>query len=175
MIGYSTNLLRHPKFLPLKNESFDLLVIGWFLNDYALGLSGHFHCPSVVISPNVNMYPIRRFSGSSNSVSTIPSVLMGVSSKMAFFDRVYNLFAYAMECLMFEFSFYFYSMPYYNEEFPPDKYPSYEEVLRNVSLVLVAQHFSGQVPEALLPNVIEIEGIHVKKEPSPLPTVWRYL
>lgn len=171
MVGYSANLLRHPKFLAIKNEQFDLLVIGWFLNEYALGLSGHFHCPSVVISPNVNFYPIRQFSGNPSSVSTIPSVFMAVNPKMTFLDRLFNFVAYIVECVMFEITFHFYTMPYYNEEFPPDKYPSYNEVLKNVSLVLVAQHFSGQKPEALLPNVIEIEGIHVKKEPSPLPKV----
>ncbi|KAG4070752.1 hypothetical protein HA402_010978 [Bradysia odoriphaga] len=169
MVGYSMNLLKHPKFLALKNEHFDLVIIGWFLNDYVLGLSGHFHCPSVIITPNVNFYPIRQYSGNPSSVSTVPSVLIGVNPNMAFFDRVLNLFAYIVEFLVFEFNFYWYSMPYYKEAFPPHQYPPYAEVLKNVSLVLVSQHFSGQASEALLPNVIEVEGIHVRKEPTPLP------
>ncbi|XP_037031395.1 UDP-glucosyltransferase 2-like [Bradysia coprophila] len=170
MAGESMNLLRHPKFLALKKEHFDLVIIGWFLNDYALGLSGHFHCPSVIITANKNLYPIRQFSGNPSSALTIPTVLIEVNPRMAFFDRVLNLFAYIVEFLMFEFIFHWYAMPYYKEAFPPHQYPSYDEVSKNVSLVLVAQHFSGHVPEALLPNVIEIEGLHVEKEPSPLPT-----
>lgn len=175
LVGYSVKLMRHPKFLALKNEQFDLLVVGWYMNEYALGLSGHFHCPSVVISPNVNFYPIRKFSGNPSSVSTIPSILVGsnfeAGSKMTFLQRVLNLLAYVMECISFEFTFYFYSMPFYDEEFPPGRYPSYSDVLKNVSLVLVTQHFSSQTPEALLPNVIEVEGMHIKKKPSPLPAV----
>lgn len=171
MVGYSMNLMRHPKFLPLKDESFDLLVVGWFMNEYVLGLSGHFHCPSVVISPNVNFYPIRKFSGNPSSESTIPSVMLGVNPEMKFLDRIFNFLANIVEGIMFEVTLHFYALPYYTEEFPPDKYPPYEEVVKNVSLVMVAQHFSGQVSEALLPNVIEVEGMHVKKEPSPLPTV----
>lgn len=171
MVGYSMNLMRHPKFLPLKNESFDLLVVGWFMNEYVFGLSGHFHCPSVVISPNVNLYPIRKLSGNPSSESSIPSVMLGVNPEMKFLDRIFNFLAYIVERLMFEFTFHFYALPYYNEEFPRDKYPPYEEVVKNVTLILLAQHFSGQVSEALLPNVIEVEGMHVKKEPSPLPTV----
>ncbi|XP_037031394.1 UDP-glucosyltransferase 2-like [Bradysia coprophila] len=174
LVGYSMNLLKHPKFLALKNEHFDLVIIGWLTNDYVLGLSGHFHCPSVIITPNVNFYPIRQYSGNPSSMSTIPSVLMGVNPKMAFFDRVSNFFAYIVEFFVFEFNFYWYAMPYYKEAFPPDQYPTYDEVLKNVSLVLVSQHFSGHVPEALLPNVIEIEGLHVEKEPSPLPTDIKY-
>lgn len=171
MVTNSLNILRHPNFLPLKSESFDLLIVGYFMNEYVLGLSGHFHCPTVMISPNVNFYPIRKFSGNPSSVSTIPSFMFEVSSEMSFWDRICNLLAYIAECAMFEFVFHWYSKPIYNEEFPPDKYPSYEEVVQNVSLVLVMQHFSGQISEALLPSVIEVEGIHVKKEPSPLPTV----
>lgn len=174
LAGYSMNLLKHPKFLPLKNEHFDLVIIGWCLNDYVLGLSGHFRCPSVIITANVNFYPIRLFSGNPSSASTIPSIMMEVSPKMAFFDRVANLFAYIVEFFMFEIVSYWYTMPNYKEAFPPHQYPSYDEVLKNVSLVLVTQHFSGQVPEALLPNVIEVEGMHVQKEPSPLPVVRNY-
>lgn len=171
MAGESKNLLKHPKFLSLKNEHFDLVIIGWFINEYVIGLSGHFHCPSIVITPNKNIYPIRLFSGNPSSVSTIPSVMIEVNPKMEFVDRVINLFAYIAEFFMFEFVFHWYAMPYYKELFPPHQYPPYDEVLKNVSLVLVSQHFSGHVPEALLPNVIEIEGLHVEKETSPLPTV----
>jgi len=140
------------------------------MNEYVLGLSAHFHCPAVVISPNVNFYPIRRFSGNPSGVSTMPSIMIGVSSTMTFMDRISNFFVSIVEFLMFEFTIHFYTIPIYNEEFPPTSYPPFEEVVRNVSLVLVSQHFSGQVSEALLPNVIEVEGMHVKKEPSPLPT-----
>lgn len=171
LTGYSINLMRHPKFLPLKSEHFDLLVIGWFLNEYALGLSAHFHCPSVIISPNVNFYAMRRLSGNPSSVTTVPSLIFGINPDMKFLDRVYNVFAYGIEFLMFETMFQFYTMPHYTKEFPPDKYPPFDEVLKNVSLVLITQHFSTQNSEALLPNVIEVEGMHIKKKPDPLPTV----
>lgn len=53
--------------------------------------------------------------------------------------------------------------------FPPDRYRSYEESLKNVSLLLLNTHFSSTRPRAYLPNVIEVGGLQVKPTPSPLP------
>lgn len=167
----SVDLMNHKKFLPLKNETFDLLVLGWMMNDYALGLSAHFKCPSVVISPNANFYLMRKFAGNPNSASTIPSVFVNYVTPMTFFDRLQNVGIYLLEFAILEGVNHLFMKPLYVEAFPPDKYPSYDEVIKNVSLILVSQHFSGRTPEPLLPGVIEVEGMHVKKEPSPLPEV----
>lgn len=167
----SLDMMNHEKFLPLMNETFDLLVLGWFMNDYALGLSGHFKCPSVVISPNVNFYTMRKFSGNPSSISTITSVFVNFDAPMTFFQRLQNFVFYLLEFVFMEGLNQFFVKPLYLEAFPAEGFPSYDEVLKNVSLVLVAQHFSGRAPEPLLPGVIEVEGMHVKKEPSPLPQV----
>lgn len=55
--------------------------------------------------------------------------------------------------------------------FPPDRYRSYDEMLNNVSLVLVNSHFSSGHPLPQLPNMVEIGGIQVKPQPAPLPEV----
>lgn len=167
----SLDIMKHEKFLPLKNETFDLFVLGWMMNDYALGLSGHFKCPSVVISPNANMYSLRKYSGNPNSASTIPSILVNYVTPMTFFERLQNVGIYLLEFVLMEGVTHLFMKPTYLEAFPSDTYPSYDEVFKNISLVLLAQHFSGRTPEPLLPGVIEVEGMHVKKEPSPLPEV----
>lgn len=167
----SIDTMNHKKFLPLKNETFDLLVLGWFMNDYALGLSGYFKCPSVVISPNANFYMLRKFSGNPNSVATIPSIFVNFDTPMTFFQRLHNFGIYLLEFAILESMDYFFMKPLYLEAFPYANFPSYDEVIKNVSLILVAQHFSGRTAEPLLPSVIEVEGMHVKREPSPVPQV----
>lgn len=167
----SVDIMNHLKFIPLKNETFDLLVLGWFMNEYALGLSGHFKCSSVVISPNVNFYTMRKFTGNPTSVSTLPSPFVNYETHMSFFQRLKNFGLYLAEFVIMEAFNHFLLKPLYLEAFPADKYPSYDEVLKNVSLVLVSQHFSGRTPEPLLPGVIEVEGMHVRKEPNALPKV----
>ncbi|KAG4068827.1 hypothetical protein HA402_004975 [Bradysia odoriphaga] len=169
LMRVSLDYINHDKFLPLKNETFDLLVFGWFMNDYALGLSGHFKCPSVIISPNVNFYTMRKLAGNPSSISTIPGIFVDYVTPMSFFQRVKNIGFYLMEYVIMEGMNQLFMKQLYSEGFPPSEYPSYDEILKNVSLVLVTQHFSGRTPEPLLPNVIEVEGMHVKKEPSPLP------
>jgi glucuronosyltransferase len=42
-------------------------------------------------------------------------------------------------------------------------------VKRNVSLTLICDHFSQGVVRPLLPNVINVGGLHLKSKPSPLP------
>lgn len=163
--------LNHPKFLEIKNESFDLVVLGWFFNDFALGLSGHFRCPSVVIFPNVNNYFMRKLTGNPSSISTVPSPLLPYKSPMTFSQRFLNFFAVMMEPVMVEVVNYIYHRPLYNEAFPPDIYPTFDEVLKNVSLVLLSQHFSERTPEALVPGLIEVAGMHIKKDPAQLPKV----
>lgn len=162
--------LNHPKFMELKKESFDLLIVGWFFNEFALGLSGHFHCPSVVIFPNVNNSFMRKLTGSPNSMSTVSSPLFSFTAPMTFLQRLAN-FGLIVEPLFVEFVDYMWNRPMYNEAFPPELYPTYDEVLKNVSLVLLSQHFSERTAEPLVPALIEVAGMHIKKEPAPLPKV----
>jgi glucuronosyltransferase len=58
---------------------------------------------------------------------------------------------------------------FYSDNFPQDRYRSYEDSLRNVSLVLLNTHFSSTRPRPYVPNMIEVGGLQVKPEPSPLP------
>lgn len=171
LMTQTLDTLKHPKLMELKKESFDLLIFGYFFNDFALGLSGHFHCPSVVMFPNVNNYFLRKLTGNPSSVSTVPSAIFSFKTPMTFFQRLANIFAVMVEPVMFGVVDYVYTQPLYNEAFPPHIYPTYDEVLKNVSLVLLSQHFSERAAEALVPGLIEVAGMHIKQEPSPLPKV----
>jgi glucuronosyltransferase len=59
----------------------------------------------------------------------------------------------------------------FSYNFPSNRYRSYDDSLRNVSLALVNIHFSGGLVRPYVPNMVEIGGIQVKPEPSPLPEV----
>lgn len=172
LMSQTLQTLKHPKFVELKKESFDLVIVGWFFNDFVLGLTGHFHCPSVVIFPNVNNYFLRKLTGNPNSVSTVPASLLSFKTPMTFFQRLVNFLFVMMEPLMIEIIDFFYNRPMYTEAFPSDIYPSYDEVVKNVSLVLLSQHFSERPAEALVPALIEVAGMHIRKEPAPLPKVY---
>ena len=55
--------------------------------------------------------------------------------------------------------------------FPSDRYRSYDEMIKSVSLVLVNTHFTSSGPRPLLPNLVEVGGLQIKSNPAPLPEV----
>ncbi len=58
----------------------------------------------------------------------------------------------------------------YDKYFPVDRYISYDKMLQNISLVFVNSYFSQEQVRPLVPGMIEIGGIQIKK-PSKLPEV----
>lgn len=86
-------------------------------------------------------------------------------------QRVKNVLIHSVEFAMVHALQYFVMNPLYVEHFPPDKYPSYDEAKRNVSLVFINSHFSQGTPTALVPGLIEYSGMHIKRKPDPLPQV----
>lgn len=55
--------------------------------------------------------------------------------------------------------------------FPSDKYPSLNEMYKNVSLILLANHFTEGIIRPEVPSLIQIGGIQAKPKPDPLPEV----
>lgn len=173
----SSDLLKHKKlqeFLQNKDEKFDLVIIGWFVNDFHLGIAGHYRCPSVVLSPQPHLKPLRDLVGNPASVSTVPVMTMGhLSESLTFWQRLKLFVLYTLEYIGTWWLNVYLHEPYYNENFPASKnYPTFDEVKRNVSLVLVNHHFSLGGIRPLMPNLIEISGIQAKLKPDPLPTVF---
>lgn len=178
MYGFLQNItflnedtLIHPEFLKIKNDHFDLVIIGWFLNDYHVGLGAHFKAPviwSATIKPQSNF---RNLIGMSSGVSYNSSPFLNYKGVMTFWQRLINFIAISAESLLLSGFEYFWYEPYYAKNFPNDKYPSYDEAKKNVSLILVNTHFSEGSLEAYLPGMVQVGGMHIKSEPKLLPKV----
>lgn len=170
----SEKILNHTKmleFLNDKNEHFDLMIYGWFANDVALGLAGHFHCPSIILSPQPHLKMLRDFVGNPPQASTVP-IYMTTGEPMNFVERVKHFLFYAGEYFFVLWYDAFILQPVYDRVFPESQgYPSLTELKKNVSLVLVNHHFSLGGIRPLLPNLVEISGIQAKEYPDPLPYV----
>lgn len=65
---------------------------------------------------------------------------------------------------------YFYQKRVYNAVFPKVKL-SFDETLKNVSLVFLNSHVSIHGPRPFVSNMVEIGGIHLDKPTQPLPQV----
>ncbi|XP_050330062.1 UDP-glucuronosyltransferase 2A2-like [Bactrocera neohumeralis] len=69
---------------------YDLLLFGFLMNEYQIGLAAHFRCPIVmtwVIQPALQ---IHRFVGNPQQLSYVPSFISAFKQPMDFMERVKN-------------------------------------------------------------------------------------
>ncbi|XP_037908595.1 UDP-glycosyltransferase UGT5-like isoform X3 [Hermetia illucens] len=169
-LEYSNLALHDPKMKRLmEEESFDLVVFGVFFNMFQIGVAAHFKCPIVMSFMQRPMRLVNTIVGNPLEVTYVPEVFVGNVQPLGFFDRVKNF----LMVLAMDISF----LPYvdyktehlYNYNFPSEKYPTYSEMLKNISLVLTCSHLSEGVIRPNVPAIVEVGGIQVKSKPDPLP------
>ncbi|XP_055841744.1 UDP-glycosyltransferase UGT5-like [Episyrphus balteatus] len=169
--GYANASLNQPQLKKLMaEESFDLVIQGYFFNEFLLGVAAHFKCP-VIMSFTVRPFPyVNKLMGNPLELSYVPSLVGGGKQPMGFFDRLKNfLFIVFFENGIEEIYGQWRQSVLYRENFPSEKYPSYENMKKNVSLVFINHHFSQSPIRPDVPTMIEIGGIQIKDTPSPLP------
>lgn len=169
MLDASNETLNHPTFRKImKEETFDAVIHGYAFNLFQLGLAAHFKAPSIVLSS----VPITGFTndlvGQPMNPAEVSTFLMGVKGKMTFLQRVANLFIVILEKCLGMYNHYM-NKAYYENNFPSDQYPPFNDVFKNVSLFLANDHFSQGTVRPNLPNVIEISGLQMSSKPAPLP------
>lgn len=152
-----------------RDERFDLVVFGFYFNDFQLGLAAHFQCPSVIISGTQVTQTMRNIIGNPSSPAIVSSLQRSAYGGMTFWQRIMNHILLGVEQIVFSVIDRFVFEPIYRHHFPADRYPSLDETKKNVSLILVSTHFSQTDPMPTFPGMIEISGIQIKKQPDPLP------
>ena len=121
-------------------------------------------------------------------MSLIPHPFLSFTDRMTYSERLQNVFFSTLENLMSHFfhfplqvrflskllnqsnnEIYLFKEDIYNRHFKADKPSLLHMIKHGVSMVLLNNHFTLNYPQALLPNMIEIGGFHVKIETNPLP------
>ena len=74
----------------LMNEKFDLVVAGYFLNDFLLGLADHFKCPSIVFFSASHVSMISLMVGNPLSPEGAPHIFSQSSELSTLMQRVKN-------------------------------------------------------------------------------------
>lgn len=155
----------------IAESQFDLVIFGWFFNDYQLGFASHFKCPAVVVA---SMSPFKihhNLVGNPTGAAFIPVPVLALPTPMNFKHRLLNFGMDLLEGIVFGAVDRFLIEPEYRRNFPPESFPSYHEAKKNVALMLVASHFSQEGPVVSFPSMVEVSGMHVKKTADPLPQV----
>uniref|UniRef100_A0A6P4FPJ5 UDP-glucuronosyltransferase 1-6-like n=1 Tax=Drosophila rhopaloa TaxID=1041015 RepID=A0A6P4FPJ5_DRORH len=169
IIDSQAELLSDPRFLRIYETKFDLMILGYFINDFQLGVAEKLKVPVIVNWMSAPIPVIEQFVGNPSELAYVPILGSVVSHPMTFYNRIENL----AKTLMFRYilvAFDYKLTRIYKEVFPEKNQPSLNDLRKNISVVFVGSHLNSEGPiRALVPAIIEIGGIQVKDKPNPLP------
>lgn len=89
----------------MNEEKFDLVIVGFFLSEYLLGVADHFKCPSILFSPAGVVGTIAKAIGNPLGVSAVPHIL-SKTTEMDFIGRLKTFLAHSAEHVLFTYTNY---------------------------------------------------------------------
>ncbi|KAH8294627.1 hypothetical protein KR018_000627, partial [Drosophila ironensis] len=170
-------LFEDPNFQDLlkSNRSFDAVICETFYNDAHYGLAEHFRAPLIGLSTGGGLTFITDMVGSPAPASFVPHIMLPFNDHMSLYERLVNVAFLAYERLLLDYYYLPGQEKLYKEFFPENRHCFYE-MRRNASLVLINQHVSLSFPRPYAPNMIEVGGMHIDGNVSPLPeSIERFL
>lgn len=142
-------------------DRYDLMITEFFNSDCFLGLNHKVKAPIIGLSSSTLMpWTSERLANPSHT-AYIPNNLMDYSDKMTFFERVEN----TLVTLYHQYYYDFFMIGRHGDivrKHLGRRAARLREFIRNTSLILVNTHFSLNLPRPLVPNVVEVGGIHVR-------------
>jgi len=84
----------------MDTQNFDLMIMGYFMNEFLLGLADHFKCPSIIFFSGHHNSPLSKIVGNPISLDGAPLAMLN-TKEMGFVDRVKNIMFYVIETVLF--------------------------------------------------------------------------
>lgn len=165
----------HPEVQKLltRERNFDLVITEIFGSDCGVGFAWKYQAPLISILTSRRTPWTSARVGNPENPSYIPMMQMQFSVPMTFVERLINVFWYSYFTILYDYSSNTGLTDQISKKFFGPNVPPVNEIVYNTSLVLINNHFSIDQSYPLVPNYIEIAGIHVKK-PKPLPSVSKF-
>ncbi|XP_072388409.1 UDP-glycosyltransferase UGT5-like isoform X2 [Diabrotica undecimpunctata] len=154
---------QHQNFQNLINsesEQFDVVVVEQFHSDAFKALAWYYNAHLVVFSPGASSCGTNSLVGNPTELSYNPMPYTNFPTDMNFLQRVYNTILYSFEYSAHQLHF----LPQHNQliqQHFPDC-PDIFKLLNNVSLVLTNSHESLTPSKPLVPNLINVGGLHIQ-------------
>lgn len=137
--------------------------------DCDAGFAHHFGAPLLSVMSSSHLpWSYDRVGGPDNPSYT-PTIVTRAAGAMDFGERVANALHYAYFKLAWTYHSEWPADELLRENFGPDT-PYVGDIVRNTSMVFVNGHHALDGPGPLVPNMVEIGGIHLKR-PEPIPKV----
>nr|QIK00368.1 UDP-glycosyltransferase [Xylotrechus quadripes] len=153
-------------FLKTK-EKYDLMITEVFNSDCFLSLANRVKAPIIGVSSSTLMPWTSSRLANPTHTAYIPNNCMDYSDRMTFYERLENTVV-----TVFHQFYYDYVMLARDEstvkKHISTKAAKLNDFIMNTSLILSNTHFTLTLPRPLVPNVVEVGGIHIG-QPRPLP------
>lgn len=103
LFGHGNHTLQTDAVRNLLNsgEQYDLVITGFFMSEYLLGIADHFKCPSIVFFSGGYLSAIHKMVGNPLSVSGAPHTLLSGANEMNFIQRVKNFVINGLDLFIF--------------------------------------------------------------------------
>lgn len=149
---------------------FDLVMVHIFQSECVYQVAKQFDCPIMGIhSTRILTWSGRRF-GLPNNPAYITNNFMPFSDKMNFWERLSNSMATWCHSIYYNYVMVGIDKEAVREYYGDEEASKLDTYGYNTSLFMVNTHYTVTLSRPLLPNVIEVGGIHINR-PKPLPKV----
>lgn len=146
-----------------KDQEFDLIISEAFFTDCFLGFSHKFKAPIVQLVPFGGTSWMGDWVGNPSPYSYVPDPFQNFSDRMDFWERILNTLGNTFQ----KVTQLFYHLP--KQQAQLEKYfsdysplPSISDLDSSTSLILLNHHFSISYPRPLMPNIVQVGGLHIK-------------
>jgi glucuronosyltransferase len=151
------------KLIHSHDQHFDVIIMEAFYLDCFLGFAHKFTAPVVQVCAFGGTEYMSDLVGNPNNYAYVPDAFLEFGDRMSFKERILNTLAGLfqkvgrryfllpkLEAIMKKRFNYTSSMP------------SISELEKSTAFVLVNHHFSISYPKPLLPNLVQVGGMHIK-------------
>lgn len=97
----------------MDEEKFDLLIVGYFMTEFVLGLGDHFNCPTIIFSPAGLVSTLSRIIGNPLVPSSTPHFAHQNLDVRTFIGRLKNFIINTVDLLIIRQVFAFYGKQVY--------------------------------------------------------------
>ncbi|GJQ84872.1 hypothetical protein Trydic_g18400, partial [Trypoxylus dichotomus] len=143
-------------------KKYDLLITHYLATNCMLGFAHLFAVPSIAVITSVNLPWISSLIGLPDNPAYIPNYFTTLLPKMDFTERLFNTLAYVITKIGYEIRSNTPSEVIAKKFFGP-QLPDLDDLGKNISLVLVNSHFSIHQSRPVVPNFVEVCGLHISE------------
>ncbi|ODM90250.1 2-hydroxyacylsphingosine 1-beta-galactosyltransferase [Orchesella cincta] len=163
-------VLEKPLFYEvIEKEKFDLVIVDIFINYCVLGIIPMLKAPSIFVTTMSAPSSLSTVFGNRLPPSFVPNTLFKYTDRMSFSERFINTVFDSLLAFMTGPLFLTKSENLYKQYLPNGNLlPGIDEIHDNSSMLFMNSHFTLNYPRPLLPDVIEVGGMHTRP-PKKLP------